>query len=124
QVVLRCVDGDPVEPGIECTVTTEQLQCPISLDERFLGNILYFVRIFHKAGNKRSHLVLITQYQKIESLLLSIQHPIHELLICIVLHRHRLRTMEQFSLVKPAMTTRFMTGRYREGTRNIVDVKG
>src|SRR5258708_3149686 len=45
EVVLGCIDADPVQPRVERAVAAEVRQRPVCLDERFLGDVLDLRRI-------------------------------------------------------------------------------
>jgi len=49
--VLRCVDADPVQPGVKGTVVAKTRQRPIGPDKTVLNNIFHLGRVTHHARN-------------------------------------------------------------------------
>ena len=45
--VLRRIDGNAIQPGIEGAIAAKRLQCAIRLDECLLCNVLSLGRIVH-----------------------------------------------------------------------------
>src|SRR5690606_31627355 len=86
QIVLCSIDSDSIQPGIKSAVPSEIRQGTIGLDERFLCHILRFMRIVHEASDQGEDLMLIFEYQQIESSLISLLHPCDQMLVRLFCH--------------------------------------
>ncbi len=80
-MVLRGVDGDPIQPGIKSTIAAEIAERAVCLDEGFLRYVLGFLGVVHEPHDQSQYLVLVFQYQQIESPLVSALYPFNQLLI-------------------------------------------
>src|SRR5690606_18126360 len=76
--VLRGVDRNPVEPGVEGTVPPELGQCPVCLDERLLRHVLRVGRIAHVTRYQLHHLVLVLAHQQVEGSLVAFLDPLDQ----------------------------------------------
>ena len=63
QRVLRGVDGDSIQPGIESAIASKRLQGTVGLHERLLCNVLRLGCIVHVSHDQLQHLVLVSQDQ-------------------------------------------------------------
>jgi hypothetical protein len=86
QVILRCIDGNPVKPRIELTVSPKLWQCPVRLDKRFLRNIHYLFRILYVSTNQLNKPVLVPEHKNIECFFVTILYPPDQFLINWLLH--------------------------------------
>ena len=81
QMILRSVDGYPVKPGVESTVSPEVSQRPVGLDESLLSHVLSFLLVMHETHHQPQNPVLVLEYQQIKGTLVATLHALDQLLI-------------------------------------------
>lgn len=65
----------------ESTIAAEIAERTVCLDEGFLRYVLGFLGVVHEPHDQSQYLVLVFQYQQIESPLVSALYPFNQLLI-------------------------------------------
>ncbi len=81
QIIFGGIDAYPVQPSIKSTVSAERRQCPVSLDECFLGNVLHFCGIAYEPGKQSSKLALVFCNEQLEGVLVSALRPLDQRLV-------------------------------------------
>src|SRR3546814_9552487 len=74
EVVLGCIHGDAVQPGIELGVTAEIPDRAVGADEGVLGHVLAFAPVGDVAPDQRRDPVLVLAHQDRKSTRLNSSH--------------------------------------------------
>ncbi len=89
QMILRRIDGDAVQPGVESAVTAKIGECAVGFDKSLLGNILSFMRVMHEPHDQPKDLVLVFHYQQIKRPLVTTLHSLNQLLVLLLSQHER-----------------------------------
>ncbi|CAI8845154.1 hypothetical protein EMIT0158MI4_10591 [Burkholderia ambifaria] len=81
KVVLRRIDGNPVQPRVERRLAAELRQRTIRLDERILGHILDLGGIPHEARDQPNDLAVVFGDQEFERRLVAFLYALDQSLI-------------------------------------------
>ena len=77
-MVLRRIDCNPVQPGIERAIPTKPSDSPICFNKNLLRDIFNVTGIIDISSNQIGHLVLILSNQQIERRIVTGLHPLYD----------------------------------------------
>ena len=80
-MVLRRIDRDAIQPGVEGTLATEPRQRPIGLQKCLLGDVHDLAGVADITGDEARNLLLIFNHQQIEGAPIASLHPGYQLLV-------------------------------------------
>ena len=81
QVVLRRIDRDPVQPGVERAVAAKSRYRTVCLHERILRDVEDIGRILHVARDESGDPMLVLEHQQVECLTFAALYPRDELAV-------------------------------------------
>ena len=77
QSVFRRIYRDTVKPRVKSAIASEQMQCPVSLNKRFLGYIFYFLMIFDESSHQRRNAILVAKHEKVKGIFIARSYSIY-----------------------------------------------